>query len=215
MKCHHNRKTQFRKPYFRDWTNLEHHKGKTFVAPPRPFKRDLSLWFPNLYGTTLLKTDRKPRDTTPLMQGKVTIVSLFSGQWAEGQAQSFISRESNPELIELLEDNKDMAQHVQINVEEDALKAMLIKLFLGSLRKRAGEDNWDKYFVVRKGVSNEVREAIGLLNSKVGYVYLVDGECRIRWAGSGYAEDYERVGLIKGLQRLLIEERGLREIERL
>lgn len=206
-----NSKEQYRKPYFRDWTNLEHHKGKTFISPPRPFKADFSLWFPNLYGTTLLKTDRKPRDTTPVLQGKATVVSLFSGQWAEGQAKSFVSKESNPELLQLLEESKDKAQHVQINVEEDGLKAFLIKLFMGGLRKSVGEANWDKYFVVRKGVSDQVREAIGLLNSKVGYVYLVDAECRIRWAGSGYAEDHERTGLVRGLQRLLEEEKSLKK----
>ncbi|KAH8197879.1 hypothetical protein TruAng_007978 [Truncatella angustata] len=183
-------KTQFRKPYFRDWSNLELHKGKTFIAPPRPFK------------------DRSPRDTTPVMQGKVTVVSLFSGQWAEGQAKSFASAESNPELLSLLDANKGKAQHVRINVEEDRLKAFLIKLFMGNLRKTVGEENWDKYFVVRRGVSEEVREGIGMLNSKVGYVYLLDSECRIRWAGSGYAEDHERTGLVKGLQRLLDEEKG-------
>jgi ATPase complex subunit ATP10 len=38
---------------------------------------------------------------------------------------------------------------------------------------------------VGKGLSEDVRDAMGLLNSQVGYVYLVDTECRIRWAGSG------------------------------
>lgn len=140
------------------------------------------------------------------MQGKVSIVSLFSGQWAEGQAKSFVSPESNPELNALLGENKGKAQHVQINVEEDRLKAFLIRLFIGGLRKSVGQENWDKYFVVRKGISDEVREAIGMLNSKVGYVYLLDSECRIRWAGSGYAESHERTGLVRGLQRLLEEE---------
>ncbi|KAK6072544.1 ATP10 protein [Seiridium cupressi] len=198
-------KTQFRKPYFRDWTNLEHHKGKTFISPPRPFKGDLSLWFPNLYGTTLLKTDRLPRDTTPALQGKVTVVSLFSGQWAEGQVKSFVSVESNPELNRLLEENEGKTQHVRINVEEDGLKAFLIRIFMGGLRKSVGEANWDKYFVVRKGLSDQVKEAIGMLNSKVGYVYLVDRDCRIRWAGSGYAYDLEKTGLARGLQRLIEE----------
>jgi ATPase complex subunit ATP10 len=185
---------------------MEHHKGKSFVSPPRLFKGDLSLWFPNLYGMTLLKTDREPRDTTPMLAGKVSVVSLFSGAWAEGQVKSFVAQESNPELVKALEENKEKAQLVRINVEEDRLKAMFIKLFTGSLRKSVGEENWHRYFVVRKGLSDELKESIGLLNSKVGYVYLLDRECRIRWAGSGYSEDHERAGLVKGLQRLLLEE---------
>ncbi|KAF7540838.1 hypothetical protein G7054_g1012 [Neopestalotiopsis clavispora] len=204
-------KTQFRKPYFRDWTNLEHHKGKTFISPPRPFKGELSLWFPNLFGTTLSKTDWGPHDTTPIMAGKVTVVSVFSGQWAEGQAKSFVSPEANPELQAALKEHKDKAQHVRINIEEDGLKAFLIKLFTSSIRKTVPEEDWNKYFVVRKGVSDEVKEAIGMLNSKVGYVYLLDGECRLRWAGSGYSESHERVGLVTGLLRLLDEEKGAKK----
>jgi ATPase complex subunit ATP10 len=197
-----------RKPYFRDWTNMELHKGKTFVSPPRLFKGDLSLWFPNLHGTTLLKSDRTPHDTTPTLAGKISVVSMFSGTWAEGQTKSFVGRESNPGLVMALEDNKDQAQLVRVNVEEDGLKAMFIRIFLGSLRKTIGEENWHRYFIVRRGVTDEVRESIGLLNSKVGYVYLLDTECRIRWAGSGYAEDHEKTGLIKGVLRLLEEEKA-------
>jgi ATPase complex subunit ATP10 len=50
-----------------------------------------------------------------------------------------------------------------------------------------------------------MRESIGVLNSKVGYTYLVDHQCRIRWAGSGPAEPGEREGLVKGVQRILSE----------
>ncbi len=76
---------------------------------------------------------------------------------------------------------------------------------MGSLRRRVGQPNWDKYFIVRKGVSDEIRESVGLLNSKVGYTYLVDHHCRIRWAGSGDCQPEEREGLVKGVRRLLEE----------
>lgn len=198
-------KSKMSRPYFRDWGNLKFHKGKTFVAPPRPFKRDLSLFFPNLYGQTLLKSDRSPRNTTPLLQGKVSIVSVFSSMWAENQAKTFVSKESNPELESVLEQSKDVAQRVWINVEENTLKAWLIKMFVGGIRRNVGEPNWERYFVVRRGISDDIRENIGLLNSSVGYVYLVDSECRIRWAGSGPSEDHERDGLVKGVQRLVEE----------
>ncbi|CAJ2501788.1 Uu.00g046410.m01.CDS01 [Anthostomella pinea] len=199
-------KNKISRPYFRDWGNLQWHKGKTFIAPPRLFRGDLSLYFPNLYGTTLLKDDGEPRDTTPTLQGRVSVVSVFSSRWADDQTKTFASRQHNPELAALLEAHTDRgAQAVRINVEEDAMKALLIRLFMGGLRREVGEPNWDKYFVVRKGVSDEIREAIGLLNSKVGYVYLVDAECRIRWAGSGLSEDHERESLVKSVQRLLEE----------
>ncbi|KAK7969225.1 ATPase assembly factor ATP10- mitochondria [Apiospora saccharicola] len=201
-------KEKFRRPYFRDWGNLQFHKGKTFYPPPRPFKGDVSLYFPNLYGRTLLKGKGSPeRDTTPTLVGKTSIISVFSGTWAENQVKSFVGALQNPALAELFEENRDIAQHVNVNVEEDRLKHMLIRLFLGGIRQQVGEANWSKYFIIKNPLSDEIRENVGLLNGKVGYVYLVDSLCRIRWAGSGEANDEEREGVRRGLQRLLEEER--------
>ncbi len=198
------------RPYFRDWGNLNFHKGKTFLAPPRPFKADLSLYFPNLHGPTLLKRDVAGNpvetfDTTPLLLGRASIVTIFSGMWAEKQADSFISPENNPALHELLRASNGRAQIVRVNVEEDLLKAWLVKLFQFRLRQQVGEENWGKYFMLRRGFSDEIRESIGVLNSKVGYTYLVDHNCRIRWAGSGEADPAEREGLVKSAQRILDE----------
>jgi ATPase complex subunit ATP10 len=193
------------KPYFRDWSNMAFHKGKSFLAPPRPFKADVSLYFPNLFGRTLLKDDKKPRDTTPLLQGKLSVVTVFSGLWAENQVNTFASPKSNPELHRLFAENKGLAQLVRVNVEDNWMRALLVTLYMGSLRRQYGKDNWDKYFLVKTPVSDEIKEHIGLLNSKVGYVYLVDKECRIRWAGSGNAEGDENAGLVKAVQRVLGE----------
>lgn len=76
-------------------------------------------------------------------------------------------------------------------------------MFMGSLRKRFPEQDWGKYFLVRRGITDNIRECIGLLNSKVGYTYLVDHHCRIRWAGSGNSTPEEIEGLNRGLVRLV------------
>ncbi|KAF5248462.1 hypothetical protein FANTH_5863 [Fusarium anthophilum] len=196
------------RPYFRDWGNLQYHEGKSFIAPPRLFKAELSLFFPNFYGETLLKTDKNPRDTTPLLTGKGTVVSFFSSRWAEQQAATFTSKEENPGLHEVLNKHPDTTQIVNINYEDNAGKAWLVRFFLGSLRKQFPEKDWDKYFLVRRGVTDDIRESIGLLNSKVGYVFLVDQYCRVRWAGSGTAHPVEAEGLAKGLSRIVDEMRN-------
>ncbi|KAG6019553.1 hypothetical protein E4U41_003175 [Claviceps citrina] len=193
------------RPYFRDWGNLQFHEGKSFLAPPRLFKAELSLFFPNLYGETLVKTDRTPRDTTPLLTGKASVVSIFSSQWAERQAATFVSREANPALHEVLARSGDAAQLVHINYEDNRGKAWLVRLFRGSLRRRFAERDWDKYFLVQRGMTDLIRESIGLLNSKVGYTYLVDHHCRIRWAGSGSSRPEEKDSLAKGLARMVDE----------
>lgn len=142
------------------------------------------------------------RDTTPVLRGKISVVSVFSGTWAEKQTKTFVATSA---LGALLGEHPDLCQHVRINVEDDGLKRMLIKLFKGGIRREIGEPNWGKYFIVKKALSDEIRENVGILNSKVGYVYLVDSQCRIRWAGSGEAQDDEKEGLAKGLQRLIQE----------
>lgn len=199
-------KSQMARPYFRDWTNLALHKGKTFLAPPRLFKHDKSLYFPNLFGRTLLKDTSLARDTTPVLAGKASVVTIYSSEWARKQVDSFMGKKGNPALHEILEKNKGKAQLVQINVEDTSyLRYCIARMLSGSYRRQVGKDNWDKYFLVKKGISDEIRESIGYLNSKVGYTYLVDGNWRIRWAGSGPAEPDERESLTRGLERLLDE----------
>jgi len=102
---------------------------------------------------------------------------------------------------------------VQINIEENAMKAMLIRLFMPSLRRRIAGPDWGRYFLVRRGLTDEIRDAIGLLNSKVGYIYLLDRNCRIRWAGSGVCEGDEKDGLVRSAKRL-IEEASQRKGEK-
>ncbi|KAA8567007.1 hypothetical protein EYC84_010094 [Monilinia fructicola] len=172
------------KPYYREWT-------------------DRALYFPNLSGRTLEPDSTLYENTTPILEGKVSVVSVFSGAWAENQAATFASEKSNPGLHELVRNNKEAAQMVHINIEENYLKAMLIKLFRSSLRRKLPKWMWKRYFVVQKGLTDEMKDAIGLLNSKVGYTYILDGECKIRWAGSGPAEEYEKDGLVKSVTRLL------------
>lgn len=187
------------------------HKGKSFLAPPRLFKKERALYFPNFYGQTLTK-DQKTRDTTSVLENKISVVSVFSSAWAENQAATFATEKHNPGLCEILRKCEDIAQLVHINVEENFLKAMIVKLFMPSLRNKINTDSWGRYFLVRRGISDNTRDAIGLLNSKVGYTYLLDEECKIRWAGSGPAEEDEKKSLVKGLRQLVEELKNKRTL---
>ena len=104
-------------------------------------------------------------------------------------------------------------------MENNWLKWWLLQWFgVRSLRRGRSEAERGRYFMVKRGVSEMVKEAIGLLNDKGGYVYLVDAESRIRWAGSAEATDAERESLVRGVKRLALEaktpkEQRLKEIE--
>jgi ATPase complex subunit ATP10 len=199
------RKKEFIKPYFREWTNLKYNEGKTFRSNPRLFKRELALFFPNLYGITLA-SQNKPKDTTTITRGKISVISLFSSLWAEQQVATFTDAKQNPGLFEALATDKtSIAQRISINVEESALKAWLVKKFMWRMRQQLPVEQHDRYFLVQKGMTNAIKEAIGMLNSKVGYVYLLDDAGHIRWAGSGSAEPDEKESLNAGLLKLIRE----------
>ena len=73
-----------------------------------------------------------------------------------------------------LEQNKGRVQRVDLNIEQNKMKAFLINLFVRRLRRQVPSDRHDRYFIVRQGVTVEVRDQVGLVNERVGYVYLLD-----------------------------------------
>ena len=203
----------FLRPYFQEWKRLEHWKGKSFVAPQRLFKREKALYFPNLWGWTLEKDGASGKDMTPVLRGKVSLVTIQSGVWAQEQVKTFLGKKENPELAKLMEENRFLLQRVDANIQDHWFRAWLLKLFKNNLRKTRSEADWGRHFTVRlsrdtgKGLTEDIRDAIGLLNSQVGYVYLLDGECRVRWAASALAWDGEIENLNAGVKRLIEEAR--------
>jgi ATPase complex subunit ATP10 len=189
--------------YFRDFKNIRKYRsGKTFMANPGIFKKEAALYFPNFHGDTLAG---KNEDTTNVLQGKVSVVNVYSSQWGLSQVETFTGKPKNPELHNILSQNPEVAQMVDVNIEENSMKAWIIALFQWRLKASKPKEDWGRYFVVRKGVSERIRETIGLLNGRVGYVYLVDQDCKIRWAGSGDAEGTEVEDMNRGLTRLVSE----------
>lgn len=135
------------------------------------------------------------------------MVSIFSSLWAERQTASFVGMKENPSLHRIIQESNGIAQRVEINAEDNWLKALLIRIFMGSMRRKLPETQHGKYFLVTKGLTDCLKEQIGILNGKVGYVYLLDSNCRIRWAGSSIAASNEMESLNNGLRRLIEENR--------
>ncbi|KAJ5951007.1 uncharacterized protein N7479_009420 [Penicillium vulpinum] len=198
---------QVAKPYFREWSNLRFAEGKTFVSNPRLFKAEKALYFPNMHGITLA-SPKDPQNTTTQLRGSISVVNLFSSMWAESQVATFTGPKQNPGLVEALASGGRLVQRIDINLEENRLKAFLIKTFMWRMRQKLPAAQHSRYFLVQKGFDQALKETIGMMNSKVGYVYLVDSECRIRWAGSGPAEESELQGLNTGLRKLIEEKKA-------
>lgn len=57
----------------------------------------------------------------------------------------------------------------------------------------------------------QLKEPLGITNKHVGYIYLVDPACKIRWAGNAYATEEERAGLRKAVAVLMARVREGKE----
>ncbi|KAJ3506353.1 hypothetical protein NLJ89_g6914 [Agrocybe chaxingu] len=73
-------------------------------------------------------------------------------------------------------------QYVQINLQENLLKSFLVKLFSNSLRSSVPLELQKNYLVSSQNMEY-LRDPLGMTNSKVGYVYLIDENLKIRWGG--------------------------------
>ncbi|CAI4216397.1 unnamed protein product [Parascedosporium putredinis] len=156
-------------------------------APSVSVAMTLSTTISTLFGASNYGLER---DTTPQLWGRASVVAIFSSKWGEEQVDSLISAKANPELGQILDSDPVHGQIVRINVEDNSMKAWLISMFMGSLRKSLGQENWGR---------------------KVGYTYLVDPQCRIRWAASGTGLPDEQEGLVKGFRKLVGEAREIGE----
>ena len=190
------------KPAFLSWAQLYFHKGKTFLATPRPFRSDISLYFPNMQGYTLADP-RHIYDTTSVFKGKISVVQLKTEHWASSQCESYVDDIRNPLLSEEMERLKEKGvQMVNINIMEQWSKAIMVRLSVRWYKKNIPREQWPNTFMVRKGMNDYVRRDLGVPNPRVGHVYVVDQNCKIRWAGCGNATDDERDSLVMAVRRL-------------
>jgi len=141
---------------------------------------------PNIYGKGLADGIRK--DTTDLLLGKITVLAMLGTRISETHAQSFATStcarySANP-----------VFQYVQINLQENLLKSFLVKLFSSSLRASVPAELHNNYLISNQNLEY-LRDPMGMTNSKVGYVYLVDENLKIRWAGCADATEKEAQSL--------------------
>lgn len=85
-------------------------------------------------------------------------------------------------------------QYIQVNLQENLLKSWLVSLFLTSIAKGVPPNLHSTYIVSNQDMEY-VREPLGMANKHVGYVFLVDENLKIRWAGCGDAKAEETSAL--------------------
>ncbi|KAL8280572.1 hypothetical protein RQP46_006895 [Phenoliferia psychrophenolica] len=182
------------KGYFHDYNELRHEGGKAWLAPSTLIRPDLARYFPDIEGVRL--TDKAVTHTTDLFKNKVSVVVFSSFQSSEEHINSFV----RPTLSDLSADPS--FQYVYINLQENPLKGFLVTMFLSSLRQKIPKEQQASYLLSHQSLEY-LREPMGMTNKHVGYVFLVDDQCRIRWAGCDWATPVEEESLRKCAHVLL------------
>jgi ATPase complex subunit ATP10 len=67
-------------------------------------------------------------------------------------------------------------------------------MFLTAIRTRTPAPLQSTYLISRQNMEY-LRDPLGMVNKHVGYVYLVDENAKIRWAGCGFAREEETEAL--------------------
>ncbi|WVF72652.1 hypothetical protein IAT40_007470 [Kwoniella sp. CBS 6097] len=188
--------------YFHDYNRAKvAGGGKLWIAPNVLIKDERALHFPNIEGRSLLGKDTH---TTDLLRGKTTIVSIITTRLSEEHEQSFVQ----PVL-------EDVAGHpdfnfLQINHQDNKLKSMLISFLTSSLKRTVPEERWGSYLLARgEWPERDLKQPLGIENKLLGYIYLVDPNLKIRWAGCGQATREEAQALRRATAVLLGRMKGV------
>ncbi|PPQ66525.1 hypothetical protein CVT26_009498 [Gymnopilus dilepis] len=174
------------KGYFHDLNMTRRHGGKTWMAPKVLIREDKALYLPNLTGKSIDNGTRK--NTTEMCFGRISVLAILGTQISEAHAKSFTYSTN------LRYSSHPLYQYIQINVQENLLKALLVKLYARSLWTLIPPEQRPNYLISSQNLEY-LRDPMGMTNSKVGYVYLIDENLRIRWAGSAEATQEEAQSL--------------------
>ncbi|KIR78268.1 hypothetical protein I305_04367 [Cryptococcus gattii E566] len=157
--------------------------GKLWIAPNVLIREDKANYFPDITGKSLMGQNVH---TTDVFKGKATLVTIISTRLSEEHVQSFVQP-----VLEDLEGHPDF-QFLTINHQPNALKSLLVSFFTSSLKRIVPEHQWPTYLISAGSWSPiDIIEPLGLGNSLLGYVFLVDHNAKVRWAACGLATEDE------------------------
>ncbi|KAH9074179.1 ATPase assembly factor ATP10 [Lactarius deliciosus] len=174
--------------YFYDLHMTRVHGGKTWMAPKVLIREDKALYFPNIVGSRL--DSGVKAHTTHMCAGKVSVIAMLSTKISELHATSYTK------TLNSTYQRHPVYQYIQINLQENILKSILVNIFLSSLRSKVPPDQHTRYLVSRQNMEY-LREPLGMTNSRIGYVYLVDENLKVRWAACADAKEEEEEALIR------------------
>lgn len=82
-----------------------------------------------------------------------------------------------------------------------------MKALVGTIRRNTPVERRDNYVLLYKDISR-VRRYLAMTNQYIGYVFLVDENCKIRWTAHGLATDHEIANMV-GMTKFLAEKKAI------
>ncbi|KAI9486010.1 MAG: ATP10 protein-domain-containing protein [Benjaminiella poitrasii] len=190
------------KSYFADVHEMRKHGGKMYFASSQLIKPEKAGYMPNFEAQTLLK---QKINTTEKLVGKTTLMTFVSASFGTPHVDSFVKP-----FLEKYNGSKNI-QVVEVNVQENMLKQLLLKVFIPSLRRKLPQERKENYCLILKDISR-IRKVLGMSNQYIGYAFLVDENCKIRWTAHGEATS-EEIGNMLAMTDYLHERKIKNEIK--
>ncbi|KAG0281001.1 Mitochondrial ATPase complex subunit atp10 [Linnemannia gamsii] len=157
---------------------------------------------PNIIGTSLKTSE--PVELVDLLRGKISLVAISGTRFGEEHIESYMT----PFLKRwpmTVANNSSKVQLVELNIQENPLKAGLVRMMVPFVKKTIPEERHANYVLHYKSIKH-LKDPLSMQNSYLGYVFLVDSNCKIRWGAHGPATEAEVKTLLESVQKL--SERG-------
>lgn len=192
----------FQSGYFAEFSELSKTGSKLWKATSNMINADKALYMPNIIGTSL-KTSESV-ELVDLLRGKISLVAISGTRFGEEHTESYMT----PFLKRwpmTAANNSSKVQLVELNIQENPLKAGLVRMMVPFVKKTIPEERHANYVLHYKSIKH-LKDPLSMQNSYLGYVFLVDSNCKIRWGAHGPATEAEVKTLLESVQKL--SERG-------
>ncbi|KAF8940656.1 ATP10 protein-domain-containing protein [Dissophora ornata] len=190
----------FQSGYFSEFSELSRTGSKLWKGTANMIQADKALYIPNIIGTSLKTSE--PVELVDLLRGKISLVAISGTRFGEEQIETFMQ----PFLKRWpMGQANSKVQFVELNIQENPLKAGLVRMMVPFVRKTIPEERHANYMLHYKSIKH-LKDPLSMQNSYLGYVFLVDSNCKIRWGAHGKGTEAEIKTLLDSVQRL--SERG-------
>eukprot|EP00834_Sanchytrium_tribonematis_P002377 NODE_72_length_24857_cov_0.454399.p13 type:complete len:214 gc:universal NODE_72_length_24857_cov_0.454399:1654-2295(+) len=187
-------KREFREGYWHDFKVLNATNGKLFEPKPN---LHLSIKCPDL---SVYDANTKHVQLLDVLKEKPTFLGVVFNEFANLQLKEYKSfydsqlSQMNPQL-----------QFVQLNVEENWLKSVILNMLKYSLKSKIPQKDHSTYLTSTFHKIYDFKEHLGIINKYVPWMYLINKQGIVRWQIHGKSSETE-LHLLKSLTKQVILE---------